>query len=147
MADAALKTTATDADAIAFLDAVPDPRRREDGHVLDALHRAVTGHAPKMWGPTIVGYGSYRYRYESGREGVMCRAGFSPRKAAATVYLMASWGKRQAEADALFARLGPHSVGKSCLYIKRLDWIDLSALEALVRLSWDCANAIWPERD
>lgn len=141
------KTTATEVDPVAFLDAVPDARRREEGHALDALHRRVTGFEPKMWGPSIVGYGSYRYRYDSGREGVACRAGFSPRKAAATVYLMAGWGQRQEEADALFARLGPHTTGASCLYIKRLDKVDLDALEALVRLSWDCANAIWPESE
>ena len=146
MAKADLKTTATAASVAAFLAAVPDPRRREEGRILDALHRKVTGCEPKMWGPSIVGYGSYTYRYDSGREGTMARAGFSPRKPASTLYLMGTYaGDRAAEAEALFARLGPHTTGKACLYLKRLDRIDLAVLEALVRLSWEAMNARWPQ--
>lgn len=142
MADAKLKTTATGADVAAFLDAVPDPRRRTEGHALDALHRKVTGCEPRMWGPSIVGYGRYTYTYDSGRSGTMARAGFSPRKAAAVVYLNSDMGE---EADALFARLGPHSFGKSCLYLKHLDKIDMDALEGLIRLSWEANNERWPQ--
>ena len=145
MAKAELKTQATEVSVAAFLAAVPDPRRREEGLVLDSLHRKVTGCEPRMWGPSIVGYGVYHYKYESGHEGTMARAGFSPRKAASVLYLNGTYcGDRRAEVDALFARLGPHTTGKSCLYLKRLDRIDMAALEALVRLSWEAMNERWP---
>jgi Domain of unknown function (DU1801) len=127
-----------------FLAAVPDARRREEALVLDALHRRVTGCEPRMWGPSIVGYGSYDYTYESGRSGTSCRGGFSPRKAKAVVYLTGDFGGRRTEADALFDRLGKHKTGKSCLYINRLADIDQTALEALVALSWECMNANYP---
>jgi hypothetical protein len=141
MAQAKLKTEATGADVAAFLDAVPDPRRRAEGHALDALHRKVTRLEPRMWGPSIVGYGEYAYTYDSGRSGTAARAGFSPRKAAAVVYLNGELGE---QGEALFARLGPHTLGKCCLYLKRLDRIDMPTLEALVRLSWEAMNQRWP---
>lgn len=144
MAKAELKTKPTEVTADEFIAAVPDERRREEARIVDALHRRVTGEAPKMWGPSIVGYGSYDYRYDSGREGTMCRGGFSPRKAAMTIYLMGNYCDRQPEADALFARLGKHKTGKSCLYINRLSDVDLDALEGLVRLSWDVMNRTYP---
>ena len=140
MAKAELKTTATEVGVADFIAALPDERRREEARALDALYRRVTGGEPTMWGPSIVGYGSYRYRYDSGREGVMCRAGFSPRKAALTLYLLADYGARQAEADALCARLGKHGAGKACLYVKRLNQVDLGALEGLIALSWQLMN-------
>ena len=144
MAKAALKTQATGNDVPAFIDAIAEPRRREEARVLDAMHRRVTGCVPVLWGPTIIGYGSYSYRYDSGREGVMCRGGFSPRKAAATIYLTGIYGERQDEAETLLARLGKHSTGKSCLYIPRLDTVDAVALEALVTLSWELMNSRYP---
>ena len=145
MARAELKTTATQGSVADFIAAVPDPRRREEATLLDALHRKVTGLEPKMWGPSIVGYGIYRYKYASGQEGDWMRAGFSPRKAAAVVYLIGTYeGARKLEADALFARLGPHSTGQACLYLKRLDKIDPEALEGLIRLSWAAINERWP---
>lgn len=113
--------------------------------VLDTMHRRVTGLEPSMWGLSMIGYGSYHYRYASGYGGVSMRAGFSPRKAALTVYLMGDYCDRQAEADALFARLGKHKTGKSCLYVNRLTDVDLGALEELVRLSWEAMNARYPE--
>ena len=146
MAKAVLKTTATEVSVADFIAAVPDARRREEAEVLDTLHRKVTACAPKMWGPSIVGYGSYAYRYESGREGTSARAGFSPRKPALVLYLNDTYeGTRRDEAEALFARLGPHTTGKSCLYIKRLDRIDIAVLEALIRLSWAAMNERWPD--
>jgi len=108
------------------------------------MHRRVTGLEPRMWGPSIIGYGSYDYVYDSGRSGTMCRAGFSPRKAAMTLYLIGHYGDRQAEADALLANLGKHKTGKSCLYINKLADVDLSVLERLVALSWDVMNARYP---
>jgi hypothetical protein len=133
---AELKTKATEVGVEDFIAGLPDERRRDEARALDAVYRRVTGLEPKMWGPSIVGYGSYDYRYDSGRTGTMCKAGFSPRKAALTLYLVGEYGPRQAEADALFASLGKHSTGKACLYIKRLDQVDAGALEGLIALSW-----------
>src|SRR3546814_15097467 len=87
MAKAEIKTKATDVSVADFIAAVPDARRREEAAIVDAIHRRITGLAPKMWGPSIIGYGSYDYVYDSGHSGTMCRAGFSPRKAAMTLYL------------------------------------------------------------
>ena len=144
MAKAELKTRATEASVADFIAAVPDARRREEAAAVDAIHRRITGHAPKMWGPSIIGYGSYDYKWASGAAGTMCRAGFSPRKAAMTIYLMGNYCDRQDEADALFARLGKHRTGKSCLYINRLADVDLDVLEQLVALSWDSMNKLYP---
>lgn len=144
MAKAEMKTKPTEVSVAEFLAAVPDERRRAEAAEIDALHRRVTGCEPQLWGPSIVGYGSYDYKYDSGREGTMCRGGFSPRKAALTIYLMGNYVNRQAEADALFARLGKHTTGKSCLYIKKLADVDMAVLEDLVRLSWDVMNETYP---
>ena len=145
MAKYEAKTTATEVRVADFIAAVPDPRRREEAAVIEALHRKVTGCEPRMWGPTMIGYGSYHYRYASGHEGVAMRGGFSPRKAALTIYLMGSYCDRQPEADALFARLGKHRTGKACLYLTKLADVDLDALEALIRLSWEAMNERWPD--
>ena len=140
MSKAELKTKATDMSVADFIAAIPDARRREEAAVVDAIHRRVTGHEPKMWGPSIIGYGSYDYTYDSGHSGTMARAGFSPRKAAMTLYLMGHYCDRQAEADALFAQLGKHKTGKACLYINKLADVDIGMLERLVALSWDVMN-------
>lgn len=144
MAKAEPKTTASKASVADFLASVADPRRREEAAIVAAMHRRVTGLEPTMWGPSIIGYGSYHYKYDSGREGTMCRGGFSPRKAAMTIYLMGNYCNHQAEADELFARLGKHTTGKSCLYIKKLADVDLDVLEQLVALSWECMNEAYP---
>jgi Domain of unknown function (DU1801) len=144
MAKAELKTTATTLSVADYIASLPDARRRAEADVIEALHRCVTGLEPRMWGPSIIGYGSYDYTYDSGRSGTMCRAGFSPRKAALVFYLIGEFGARQAEADALFAQLGKHTTGKACLYIKRLTDVDLAVLEQLVRLSWAVMNARYP---
>lgn len=144
MAKADLKTKATEVSVADFIASVPDSRRREEVAVIDAMHRRVTGMEPKMWGPSIIGYGSYTYKYDSGREGTMCRAGFSPRKAAMTLYLMGSYCNREPEADALFASLGKHKTGKACLYINKLADVDTDVLEQLVALSWRCMNETYP---
>ena len=136
MVKAELKTKPTEMTVERFIADLADEQRRREATALDAIYRRVTGLEPKMWGSSIIGYGSYDYRYESGRTGTMCRAGFSPRKAALTLYLAGSYGDRQGEADALFARLGRHSTGKACLYVKRLDQVDADVLEQLVALSW-----------
>lgn len=144
MAKAELKTRPTEVTVEAYIASLSDERRRDEARALDAIYRRVTGLEPKMWGPSIIGYGSYRYKYDSGREGEICRAGFSPRKAALTLYLAGDHGARQAEADALFARLGRHSTGKSCLYVKHLAQVDPEALEGLIALSWDEMNKRYP---
>lgn len=140
MAKDEAKTKATEVGVADFIAALPEPRRRDEAAALDALHRRVTGLEPRMWGPTMIGYGSYRYKYASGHEGEAMRGGFSPRKAALTVYLMGHYGERQPAADALFARLGKHKMTKSCLYINKLADVDAEALEGLVRLSWELMN-------
>ncbi|MFZ5743063.1 MAG: DUF1801 domain-containing protein [Pseudomonadota bacterium] len=145
MAKAELKTKATEVSVADYIAAVPDQRRREEAAAIDALHRRVTGLEPAMWGPSIIGYGSYSYKYDSGREGTMCRGGFSPRKAALTVYLMGNYCSHQAKADELFARLGKHKTGKSCLYINKLADVDLPVLEELVALSWQAMNEAYPD--
>ena len=145
MAKAEIKTRATEIPVADFIAALPDARRREEAATIDAMHRRVTGLEPRMWGSSIIGYGSYDYVYDSGHSGTMCRAGFSPRKAAITLYLMGNYCDRQNEADALFAKLGKHKTGKSCLYINKLAYVDLDVLEQIVALSWDSMNKYYPE--
>jgi len=122
------KTRPTDADVGAFLESVPDERRRDDAKAVCRLMQEVTGEEPVLWGTSIVGFGSTALRYASGRELDWPVVGFSPRKAATTVYLMDGFEER----GDLLARLGPHSVGKSCLYLKRLSDVDLDVLRELV---------------
>lgn len=110
---------------------MPDERRRADARVVLDLMRRATGHEATMWGPAIVGFGRCLYRYASGREGDSMVVGFSPRKAATTVYLRGGFDE---QTDAL-ARLAPHSLGKGCLYLKRVADVDLGVLEELVRSS------------
>ena len=126
---ASQKTLQTGADAEAFIAAVPNDARREDARTLCGLLADWTGEPPLMWGPSIVGFGSYRYRYESGREGTAALVGFSPRKANLVVYLVGGIGDRYPE---LLERLGPHRTGKGCLYVKRLDDVDRDVLRELV---------------
>jgi hypothetical protein len=122
------RTRPTDADVGAFLDAVPGERRREEARAVCGLMQRVTGEQPVLWGTSIVGFGRVRLRYASGRELDWPATGFSPRKVATTVYLMNGFE----EYTELLAQLGPHSVGKSCLYLKRLSDVDLDILAALV---------------
>ncbi len=122
-----------------FLDAVPDDRRRADAHTLVELMRSVTGEPPVMWGPSIVGFGSYHYRYESGRTGDAPLAAFSPRKANLVVYLVGGFEDRYAR---LLEQLGPHTTGKACLYLKRLDGVDLDALRQLVERSMQVGRGV-----
>lgn len=134
------KTKATDVSVDAFLDAVADPVRRADGKAVDAMLRRLTGLEPRMWGPTIVGYGSYHYKYDSGREGEACRIGFSPRKAELVLYVLTE-SDEQAE---LLARLGKHRTGKSCLYIRKLADVDMDVLEAIALSALASMDARYP---
>lgn len=123
------KTQPTEQTPRAFLDSVTPERRREDSLRLLELFERVTGFDPVMWGPSIIGFGRYEYRYESGRTGEFLATGFSPRKANLSVYIMPGY----ADFSPILARLGKHKTGKSCLYINRLADIDESVLEALIR--------------
>lgn len=127
-----LKTKPTDADVVAFLMAVEHPRKREEGLQLLDLFSEVTGVEPRMWGPTIVGFGHEEYTYASGHSGEMARVGFSPRKAAHSLYGLTLYGSN---AD-LLERLGKHRVGKGCLYVNKLADIDLGVLRELVERGW-----------
>ncbi|TNE84004.1 MAG: DUF1801 domain-containing protein [Deltaproteobacteria bacterium] len=122
------KTTPTDASVEAFVAAVPNEARREDAQTLLRLLSDVSGEAPRMWGPTIVGFGTYDYTYDSGRSGKWLRIGFSPRKRENVVYLM---GGFEQHTD-LLSRLGKYKTGKSCLYISRLANVDLDVLRELM---------------
>ena len=130
------KTTRTDASVDEFLGTVPDRQRRADAEAVCALMREVTGLEPAMWGPSIVGFGQYRYRYASGREGVWPAVGLSPRKQALTLYVADGYD-RYAE---LMARLGPHTTGRSCLYIKRLSDVDIDVLRTLIKDGFEHLN-------
>lgn len=123
------KTKASDAGVEAHLAAIENEAVRADCQALARLMAAWTKEPPKMWGPSIVGFGSYHYRYESGREGESCATGFAARKSEIAVYLMAE-AEQQAE---LLARLGRHKMGKACLYLRRLSEVDAGVLEALVK--------------
>ena len=137
---AELKTRKTDASVEAFLDGVENPRRRDDARTVCAMMERVTGEAPRMWGPSIIGFGSYRYRYDSGHQGEMCRIGFSPRKAQLVLYVLTGSGQEE-----LLARLGKHSTGKSCLYIGKLADVDMAVLEQLAAGAFASMAARYPD--
>ncbi|MCY4477909.1 MAG: DUF1801 domain-containing protein [Gammaproteobacteria bacterium] len=122
------KTAPNDASVDAFLESVDNERRREDARTVTAMMKRITGWEPTMWGPSIVGFGEYHYRYDSGREGDFLITGFSPRKNALTIYIMPGFTRH----DALMKKLGKHKTGRSCLYINKLDDVDLSVLEELI---------------
>ena len=122
------KTKPTEVSADKFLDAVAHPVRRADGKALRAMMERATGEPATMWGPSIVGFGSYHYRYASGHEGDAPRVGFSPRSANLVLYVGGF-----PEYDALLARLGRHKRSRACLYLNKLADVDLGVLEEIVR--------------
>jgi hypothetical protein len=128
---AANLTQPTDADVREFLERVEPAGRRADAMTLLALMTRVTGEEPVMWGPTMVGYGRYHYRYASGREGDWFVVGFAPRKASMTLY-----GLQDPTAAPLLERLGPHKLGAGCIYVGRFAKVDLGVLEELVAAAW-----------
>ncbi|ATY33850.1 DUF1801 domain-containing protein [Sphingomonas psychrotolerans] len=137
---AEIKTKATPESVDAFIEAVSDPVRRADAKAVAALMAQVSGETPAMWGATIIGFGSYHYRYDSGHEGEMCRLGFSPRKTELVLYVL----NGSPEQDAQLARLGKHKTGKACLYIKKLADVDLAVLEELMRDQLTSMDARYP---
>ena len=126
-----VKTAPNEADVSSFLDSVADPARQADARSVLELMQKITGEVPRMWGPSIVGFGSYHYVYESGREGDWMATGFSPRKQALTLYIMGGF-ERHAQ---LMEKLGKYKTGKSCLYIKRLEDVHLPTLRQLIKKS------------
>jgi Domain of unknown function (DU1801) len=126
------KTVPTDQGVEDFLYSIADEQKREDSFTLVDLMREVTGLEPQMWGSSIVGFGSYHYMYASGREGDTMLVGFSPRKQNLTIYNMGGIDPE----DELFKQLGKHTTGKGCLYIKRLDDVDLPTLKRLIEASF-----------
>jgi len=124
---AAPKTKPTEFSVAEFIDQLPDSPQRADAKALVKLLQKASGEKPKMWGPAIIGFGAYHYKYESGREGDMPLVAFSPRKAATVLYNLTGFPG----ADALLAKLGKHSTGKACLNIKKLTDVDLAVLKEL----------------
>lgn len=122
------KTKATIASVTEFINSIEDRQKRADARKVAAMMRRVTGKRAKMWGSSIVGYGTYHYKYESGREGDFMITGFSPRRQALTVYILAGFRRF----DTLMGKLGKYKTGKSCLYIKRLSDVDEKVLEKLI---------------
>ncbi len=132
MADSTRKTTANDDDVEAFLASVADERRREDARAALELMRRVTGEEPQMWGGSMVGFGHRPYTTADGKEHDYFVVGLSPRKASLTFYGLTYYGSN----EELLERLGPHTTGKGCLYVKRMDALDQTVLTELVERSW-----------
>ena len=141
------KTQITEVDPEEFIADVEPESKREDAKVLDALFRKVTGQTPKMWGPSLIGYGEYRTTYASGRDVHWLRAGFSPRKAKHSLHLMGGYcddmaAKRREE---LLSQLGKYKTGKSCLYINKLADVDMDVLEQMIAADWETMQRVYPE--
>ena len=131
------KTQKTGASVEDFLSAIENRRRREDGFAVLAMMREITGLEPEMWGPSIIGFGDYHYKYESGREGDFFLTGFSPRKQSLTLYIMSGL---EGSGD-LLGELGKHRTGAACLYINKLADVDVDVLRDLIRISFESAKA------
>jgi len=125
---AELKTKVSKASVEKFLNSIKDEQKRQDSFKILEMMKKITKEDPKMWGPSIVGFGSYHYKYASGHEGDMCIAGFSPRKEALTIYILPGFE----EYDSLMKKLGKYKTGKSCLYIKKLADVDIKVLTKLI---------------
>lgn len=123
-----LKTGKNDSNVIGFINGIEDEQKRRDCHEVMQIMKEVTGKEPEMWGNSIVGFGSYHYKYESGREGDWFLTGFSPRKQNLSLYIMAGFSQY----ESLLADLGKHKTGKSCLYIKRLEDVNLDILRKMI---------------
>lgn len=134
------KTSSAALDRATYLSGVESASRRGEAERLIDLFGWVTGWEPRLWGPSIVGFGRYEYRYESGHVGESLATGFSPRKAELSVYILPGY----ADFGAILSRLGPHRTGKSCLYIRSLDKVDLAVLEELIRAGLADLARRWP---
>lgn len=134
------KTKVTDISPADFIDALDHPTRKADAQTLLDLYKRITGYEPKMWGPTIIGFGRYSYTYDSGHSGSSLASGFSPRKASLSIYIMPGY----AEYGDILDRLGKHKIGKACLYINKLADVDMAVLEELIRAGLSDLDKIWP---
>jgi len=128
---AELKTKRNDGSVVEFLNSVTDENKRQDSFEVLKMMEELTGEEPKMWGTSIIGFGSYHYKYASGREGDWFLVGFSPRKQNITLYIMSGFDQY----NDLLGKLGKHSTGKSCLYIKKVEDVDFQVLRELVEKS------------
>jgi len=137
---AELKTKLNDASVLDFLNGVEDEQKRQDSFKILEIMQEVTGEEPKMWGSSIIGFGSYHYKYASGREGDWFQTGFSPRKQSLTLYIMSGFEQY----EELLGKLGKHSTGKSCLYVKKNADVDLDVLRELIKLSVELVAATNP---
>ena len=137
---AEIKTKPTAVNPASFIDAVGNEQRRKDGHEVAALMKKITGKPAKMWGPTIVGFDQYHYKYPSGHEGDMCLTGFSPRKSSLVLYLGPALEEKK-----LMSRLGKYKTGKGCLYINKLDDIDRDVLRELVTKAVATMRKLYPK--
>jgi hypothetical protein len=137
---AELKTKPTEQSVENFLNTIPDEQKRADAFAIVKLMKQVTRAEPKMWGSSIVGFGSYHYKYASGHEGDMCLVGFSPRKQNFTLYLMLGL----ANYTDLLKKLGKHKTGKGCLYINKLADVDVPTLKELIKQSVKQLKAMYP---
>jgi hypothetical protein len=135
------KTAVTNKDPLEFIDEwVVDEQKRKDSLVLIEMMKQITGHQPKMWGPTMIGFGDWHYVSASGREGDWFSMGFSPRKAAISLYITMD----AASHPELMQKLGKHTVGKGCIYVKRLSDIDMTVLEELIRTEYSNLKKVYP---
>jgi hypothetical protein len=125
------KTQANENSVADFLEKVEPQKRKEDAFTLLKIMEEISGEKAKMWGDSIIGYGTYHYKYESGREGDFLRIGFSPRKTALSLYIMSGFSSY----EQLMKKLGKHKTGKACLYIKKLEDVDLAVLKELMKAS------------
>ena len=138
---AQLKTQPNKQSITAYLNSIDPPQKREDSFAILKLMQEVTGEAPQMWGDSIVGFGRYHYKYASGREGDWFVTGFAPRKKSLTLYIMAGFD----DYDDLMSKLGKHTTGKSCLYIKKLEDVDQNVLRELIKQSVDYMAEMYPD--
>ncbi len=143
MAKSTNKTKPAKLSPRAFLKSVDHPTRRADGLALLTFFYRVTNLKPKMWGPSIIGYGRYHYKYDSGREGEFFLTGFSPRKTALTIYVMPGYRDMSEKLD----RLGKHKTGKSCLYINKLSDVDIDVLEEIIEDGLSYMRKTYPTWD
>lgn len=134
-----MKTAPTKASVTAFINAVENETRRRDAKTLLALMKKLTGDKPTMWGPSIIGFGEYHYKYESGREGDMLLVGFSPRKANMVLYVLGSLK----DDDPLLGKLGKFKRGRSCLYVNKLEDVDMKVLEKVIKKSYETTKRNW----
>lgn len=136
------KTTETESRVSDFMNTVADETKRKDTLELLKITEEITGFQPKMWGPAIIGFGSYHYKYDSGHEGDAPLVGFSPRKEAISLYLSSAFENK----EELLAKFGKHKAGKGCIYIKKLTDIDVEVLKEMISLSVDSLQKLYPSK-